>query len=242
MDEIKTQGIVIKTSSFKDSGRLLTIFSLERGLIYAKINGVLKPKAKLAFAGQPFCFGEFILVSKVGYTVINCTSIENFFDLTKNFDKFVAGEGVLETAGIIARPEEANPQLFVLVLKALKTLNYTDAQPLAVFIKFFIEALAVAGFGLTLDKCAVCGQKNPQKERFSFEYGGRVCAHCDTGEGLSLNESEVAVLKIVSQTDFERLNTLHIKSLETLSSVTKILLAFFQNKTGESIKGLADYL
>lgn len=256
MNEIKTTGIVLKTSEYKDSGRMLTIFSLERGLIYAKINGVLKPKAKLAFAAQPFCFGEFILVSKVGYTVINCTSLENFFDITKNFDKFIAGEGALEAASIIARQEEPNPELFVLLLKALKVLNFSDAQPLTVFIKFFIEALRVAGFGLMLDRCAICGEKNPQKERFSFDHGGRVCVKCDKGEkvnyrgemialdseGLSLSGAESAILKTINESDFEKLCNLHIKSVDNLASATKILLAFFQNKTGEQLKGILEYL
>ena len=66
MAEIKTQAIVIKSTEYKESGRALTLFSIDHGLMYAKIQGVAKPKAKLAFAAQTFCFGEYVLVEKYG--------------------------------------------------------------------------------------------------------------------------------------------------------------------------------
>ena len=48
MEEIKTKGIVIKSVDYKDSDKLVTIFSAERGLIKARVRGVKKDKAKLA--------------------------------------------------------------------------------------------------------------------------------------------------------------------------------------------------
>lgn len=242
MEEIKTQAIVIRAQDYKDSGKMLTIFSLEHGIMYVKINGVLKPKAKLAFAGQPFCFGEFVLVQKYGYTAINCTSIENFFELTQDFDKFIAGEGILEIVSILGRMEEPNPELFLSMLKALKLLNYTNAVPLAVFAKFLIEALAIGGFKLSLQKCAKCGNANPAKERFSFDIGGRVCSICAGDDSIEITAGEVSILKTIDSATFENLQNLNFSSLENLCEVTKLLIKYFYDKTGENLKGVIDYL
>ena len=54
MKELKVKGIVIKAIDYNDSDKLVTIFSAELGLLKAKVRGVKKDKAKLAFAVQPF--------------------------------------------------------------------------------------------------------------------------------------------------------------------------------------------
>lgn len=242
MAEIKTQAIVIKSTEYKESGRALTLFSLDHGLMYAKIQGVAKPKAKLAFAAQPFCFGEYVLVEKYGYTVTNCTQIENFYDLSADFDKFVAGSGVLEVVSVLARQGEKNPQLFLLMLKALKMLTYTQAQPLAVVIKFLVEALKNAGFGLELQRCVRCKDAAPMKERFSFALGGRVCSLCADGESIPITAGEVAVLKNIDATDFDDLSRLRFSSLDNVVSALKILIKYFFDKTEVNLTGLVEYL
>jgi len=242
MEEIKTQAIVLKAIDYKEGGKLLTLFSLERGLIYAKIRGVSKPNAKLAFAAQPFCFGEYILASKVGFTVTNCTSIESFYSLTADFDKFVSASGILEMINILAREEEPNPTLFLATLKALKVLEFELAQPLAVFIKFFIFAMDNAGYRMKLDACPVCGNASPIKEKFSFRRGARMCAMCADNDSIFLSAGEVMVLKNINATPIEKLTTLKFASLDNVVTVVKILLRYFEEKTGEQIRGIKDYL
>ena len=242
MEEIKTQALVIKSEPYKDSGKLLTLFSLEKGLIKAKIMGVMKPKAKLAFSAQPFCFGEYILVFKNGYSVINCTSIENFYDITLDFEKFIVGSQILEIINILARENEINPELFLLTLKALKELNFTTATPLAVLIKFIIESIKLAGYQMKLDACAVCHDKAPLKEKFSFSYGARVCSVCADNNSISLSSGESSVLKNINITNLEDLAKLKFKGTENLTSVVKILSKYFFEKTGVQLKAIKEYL
>ena len=58
--EIKTEAVVLGSTDYKDNDKLLTLFSPTMGKITANIRGVKKPKAKLAFAAQPFAFCEYI--------------------------------------------------------------------------------------------------------------------------------------------------------------------------------------
>ena len=241
MEEIKTQAIVLKAIDYKDGGKLLTLFSLEHGLILAKIRGVAKPKAKLAFASQPFCFGEFILASKVGFTVVNCTAIENFYTLSSDFDKFIAGSGILELVSLLVK-EEASAELFVEVLKALKSLEFTDSMPLAIFIKFFINSMRLAGYKMQLDNCPVCGSTGAIKERFSFSYGARMCAICADSNSIALSSGESAILKLINENSYEKLQKIKFLSIDNLVTIAKILTKYFEDKTGEELKGIKDYL
>lgn len=242
MDEIKTQAIVLKAIDYKEGGKLLTLFSLEHGLMYAKIRGVTKPKAKLAFASQPFCFGEFVLASKVGYTVTNCSSIENFYSLTSDFDKFIAGSGILEMLNVLVKEESPNSALFIDVLKALKALEFTNSMPLAIFLKFFINAMQLAGYRIEVGACPVCGSKSAIKERFSFTYGARMCAVCCDSNSISLSQGESAVLKIISGNSYDELKNIKFAKLDNVITIAKILIKYFEEKTGESLQGIAEYI
>ena len=58
--EEKLSGIVLGGVNFSENDKILNIFTLEKGVISAKIKGVKKAGAKLKFASEPFCFAEFI--------------------------------------------------------------------------------------------------------------------------------------------------------------------------------------
>ena len=78
--EIKENAIVLKADDYGDYDRNLTMLSINRGLIKARIKGVKKPKAKLAYASFPFALGEYLFV-KTGSsfnTIINCNFVDNF--------------------------------------------------------------------------------------------------------------------------------------------------------------------
>ena len=59
--EKKVNGIVIRAVSYGESDKILTIYTLEEGLVSARIKGVKKAGAKLKACSEPFCFAEFVL-------------------------------------------------------------------------------------------------------------------------------------------------------------------------------------
>ena len=89
--EIKTEGIVLQSMDYKDNDKLLTLFSPTLGKILVGARGVKKPKAKLSFAVQPFCFAEYILAEKGGrYTLTGAYQYESFFSLRLDIVRFYA--------------------------------------------------------------------------------------------------------------------------------------------------------
>ena len=161
MEEIKTKGIVIKSTDYKDSDKIVTIFSADFGIINARARGVKKAKAKLAFASQPFAFCEFMLIAKGGfYSIINASSIDQFFDLTTDFDNYIFSLAALEVCQKTIKENDDSQALFLLLLNSLKTICYGEVSSIVVFIKFMLEALKFLGFGVTLSSCA-CSAINP---------------------------------------------------------------------------------
>ena len=59
--EEKVNGVVLRNVSYLEYDSILTLFTAEKGIITCKIKGIKKAGAKLKFAGEPFCFAEYML-------------------------------------------------------------------------------------------------------------------------------------------------------------------------------------
>ena len=245
MEEIKIRGIVVKAIDYKDSDKLITIFSAEKGLITARVRGVKKAKAKLAFAVQPFAFVEFMLMAKSGfYTVINATSIDQFFDITTDFDNYILMLACLEVCAKTIKENDVNESLFILLLNSLKMVCYQDVSAMVVFIKFMFESLKSLGFAMELGECACCGEKlNDKLFAFSYDYNGMLCGKCSNkNEYLQLSLGEYAVLKNIDNTIIDKLANLKFNSRENLVQIISLLCKIFRINTDEEIATIKQFL
>lgn len=233
---IKDKAIVLKSTNYKDSDKLLTLFTLRSGKCRASLKGVLKPKAKLAFAGQPFCLGEYIL-SRRGdfFTVTNCNAVDSFFGITLNIDKFYAASVMLETSDILVKEDEGFADLFVLLLQALKTLCYLPADPKLVLAKFLLDALALAGYKIKCENCVICGARVSQGF-FSFALGGFVCPLHAEGDSVGVSSAVISALKNLYALNFDKIVSWKVMNEDIKTGMLKLLVNFFEDKTGERLK------
>lgn len=245
MEEIKLKGIVIKADDFKDSDKLVTIFSAEKGLIKARARGVKKNKAKLAFAVQPFAFVEFMLTERDGfYTIINASSIDQFYGITSDFDNYIFMLACLEVVQKTVRENENQVDLFVLLLNALKAVAYENVSSMNVFIKFMIESMKYLGFWFVFDRCVCCGGELSENEiGFSYELNGLLCPKClRKNDHLEISKGEFAILKNISSVKMENLSTLHFLSRDDKVSVITLLCKVFRLLTDEEILTIKEFL
>ena len=245
-ETIKTTGIVLKSSKHTiEAARLLEIFSPEMGKFSAVIRGVEKPKAKLAVASQPFCFGEFMLAEKKGfYTVTDCYVYDSFFNLAYNLDGYVLGCAMLEATSKVAQSGQENLELFKLILNSLKVIVYENAEPTAVMIKFLMELLNSSGFGFDIIHCQVCGKNisNDKTCGLIYEGTGAVCekdAH--RIDNVSLTSAEWGVLKNIANNELNHIAGLKFASREALTDCLKLMLKQFYFRTGEKLASLDKY-
>lgn len=147
MQNKNVTAIVLRSTEYKEYDRLLRLFTADSGVISAVIRGVRKPKAKLKFAAQPFSLNEYSLVERGGYyTVTECAPVETLFEITFDPDRYTAGSAMLEATDRGVN-EIASPETFVTLLRALKTLAYSQADPYAVLAKYLMDLLKIMGYG-----------------------------------------------------------------------------------------------
>ncbi len=227
MGDIRVKGIVIASKDFKDNDKLVTLYTLEYGLMTAKLVGVRNPKAKLKALKELFCFADFDLVSKNDFfTITTGEIIENFYSITNNIDKFFAGCTILEILRVIGKNNESNQPLFIETLKALQVLAYENVQPNVVLVKFLVKIFEAMGYQLALDKCSSCGEPFIGKRYFDMNAGEITCTSCKGLKSEMISPLTHATLRVLSRCEYDKLSTVKLQE-EGLTSALDLLLKNF---------------
>ncbi len=233
--EEKVSGIVLNGISYGESDKILNLFTLEKGLISAKIKGVKKAGAKLKFASEPFCFAEFILVyGKAGYTVVSASLIESFYSIREDIFKYYAGVAVLEFVKRFYRENILSESVFLTVIDGLKAIAFSDASPAFCLAKFLLSALTGAGYALNLEGCEGCKTTEFSRAFFEYSSGAFYCENCFNGEGREINPDTFYALKKLADGD----DVMPEQSLRAL----RLIDYYLQNKTEERLSSLAEFL
>ncbi|MBP3619880.1 MAG: DNA repair protein RecO [Clostridia bacterium] len=231
----KIQAIVIKSNDRKEKDKSILLFSLEKGKVWATLRGVKSAGAKMKLAKSPFCFGEFILEEgKAGYVVTSFEAKETFHEISEDVDKYFEATSILEMvyAYDFSNLEEVQA-IFVLVLKSLMRICFAKCQTLYVLNKFFLEVFKLSGFPLYSEICTCCKSKSFLKHYINFPNGEIVCNNCKNFDSQELSGACFSALKILSETSFEKLDTIKLaqnSEFELLKILVKNFECHFDKK------------
>lgn len=239
--EEKVKAVVLKSVDFGEDDKLVSLYSVEKGKFSAVMRGVKKASAKLKFASEPFCFGEFLLANTKGRNVvINCSEIESFFDLRQDLDRFYCGCGVLETINLLEEDNQSNPTLFILLLKSMEKLNFGDTSPKVLLVKFLLEYLTVAGYELSFNECNVCHSSNFPKLYLDVSVGGVVCSSCRTSSSFPIMPTTLNSLRQISNFPLEKINVLKLND-GYVTSALKVVYEYISHSLNK-IKSISQLL
>ncbi|HIR22384.1 MAG TPA: DNA repair protein RecO [Candidatus Scatosoma pullicola] len=190
--EFKTDALVLRATDYGENDKLLTLFTPSRGKLTAGIRGVRKPKAKLSFAAQPFCFAEYVLAEKGGrYVVTNAYLYDGFFSLRTDIVRYYAACAVSETAEKLLVEDGESEGMFVAAAEALKNLSLTEGDAAEILLSFALSALRESGYMIDLDGCGICGGELGEKPYFDFAAGCFSCSACASGTRASRSTYEL---------------------------------------------------
>ena len=190
MSIICVDGIVTRYVNYRESDRILSIFTIDRGRIDAKARGCRKPQSPLVNVSQPFVFGQFELFSGKDRNTINaCEVKETFYPIREDYERFSIGSVMLRLCHDAAPENEPNEALFYLLYHALSFLSYGASDPKDLFCCFLIRFLNVIGYRPAITTCAQCGRDILADALVRFSpRGGAVCAACSQ-QGLPVSKT-----------------------------------------------------
>ncbi len=228
--DIKIKAIVLKATKSGDKDFLVTLFSLEKGVIKAKLKSASTPKAKLKFAKEQFTFADFILVEKNGfYTITNADLLDSFYSISQNYDKFLEANQIFKVILKILPQAEPNPSLFVNVLKFLSLYAYENVQKNLILTKFYLELFFSEGYDMNVSSCNSCKTKLGMEVYFDFDNGEITCFSCKSPYSQKISFQTVKTLKLVVQTDLDKLSSVSLEE-NNLENALKVLEMNFEKR------------
>ncbi len=231
---IKVKAIVIGATDYKEKGKRITLFSLEKGKIHATLKSVKSSKAKLKFAKELFCFGDFFI--EIPSMIVTNVDIENnMFELTKDIDKYYIACAILEIVNTVLHENEQNTPLFLETLRALGVIAYEDVNDKYVLIKYLLSVFAFMGYSLALSNCCICGEKFSGKRYLNLDFGEVVCLACKSANCIEISARAGTALKLLNETEYNKLFTLKLaKGSE--DEALNILNINFDRRFGKKLK------
>ncbi|MBO5240894.1 MAG: DNA repair protein RecO [Clostridia bacterium] len=235
--EVKTDAVVLQTLDYKDDDKLLTLFSPTLGKITAGIRGVKKPKAKLAFAAQPFALCEYVLAEKAGrYTVTAAYLHESFFDLRTDVERYYAACAAAEIVRTVAVENEHFEGLFIGFIECLKSLVLAGEDTAEAVATFILIALRESGYPLDLSYLEECGGDIGEKIWFDFS-DGRFTSFERLQAGERASVSTYHILRKCAGLRFDENAALGGKK-----RALRLLKAYLIEKTEERFDGLGELI
>ena len=234
MPSTKVKGIIIESKDTKDKDKTVTLYTLESGKLRAVFRGVRAEKAKLKTSKEIFTFGDFFIENTKGNNIISQVDvIESFYGISQDLDKYYEACSIVDVIKKTGT-EASDPTLFLEAVKALKTICYDSAKMNYALCKFLINVFDNAGFPLNLDKCSSCKAKITGSRFINYDIGEILCGNCRTYTSEKLLPQVVSSLNILSNTPYEKLNTLHLAE-NAEDETLRVLLRNFEARFGSKI-------
>jgi len=181
MSERKALATVLRRTDYRESDRMLTLFSPEQGRLETLIRGCRKAGAKLMTAAELFVTGEYLFYDRAGRLTVTGFSLhEGFYPLRMDVERLTHACYALNICEAIVLPNKPDEQLFALLQRTLGRLAYHSASPQEGIARFLIDCCVLEGYAPVLDRCAQCGRLIDTKAgaMFSITEGGLCCGTC----------------------------------------------------------------
>lgn len=237
MNEIKCNGLCIRSIDYKENDKLITVYAFGKGKLTAHAKGVKKPNAKLRYASSLLCFGIYYFSERNGYyTLIGCDLIDSFYGVWTDIEEYFPALASLEILDKFSMDNDINDELCVETLNFLRKICYEKLDPDVSFIIYLLNVLSLIGYELQCDTCANCGAENGLRIYFSPQLGGIVFDCCSDNEKDEISYEIYSDLKSIINGNEISIENVHKKGIISL------LLKYFKFILNGKYKAMEEYL
>ena len=235
---INTQGIVLKSVTYKENDLILTIFSRKLGKISAIARGAKKSKSSLLSSSQIFAYSNFTLKREGNmYRVTQSEIIKSFYNLSYNFDAFSYATYILKLIDNFMIDNQPNNRLFVLLAQSLYLFSEENIDMEYVTLCFELKFLDYIGFRPIVNTCVSCYNSDFKNPVFNIYEGGILCEKCSSNfeHNLRLNITTVKLMDYILKHDLLSCSKAKVSKylINELSKILKIYINEYLGKTNE---------
>lgn len=230
------EAIILRESPFKDNDMMVTALSNEN--IHSFLaKGVMKIDSKNKVLVTKFNKVRLELSKgKEGYNLRTGTLLNSYMHAKEGLTSLAILDFISEITNKIVSKDEASV-IYPILDKVLSLLD-KGFDGLTLALIYFAKVLTIAGYGLNVDSCQICHQKEAITALSTMD-GGFICENCfDASIHLKLNANELKILRYIFKVDIDNFAKAVLPKEESLH-VLNILEQFALDTVDLSLKSIA---
>jgi DNA repair protein RecO (recombination protein O) len=208
----RSKGIVLKAMDYRESDKIVTIFTEKEGKISAVAKGTKKPNSSLRACVQPFVFSSLYFSQGKSMDIITQGKLLDFFGNSReDLLRTLYCIYIMELLDKSLMDKVKMPELFHIALTVLQIIDQVGYNPL--LIRFFeMRLLTNLGYKPFLLECVSCGKKQKNFSCFSPAEGGVICDECKSNisGSLPISGEVLSIMKLLITADPGILNKLKV--------------------------------
>ena len=205
----KVTGIVISTVDYKESSKIVNIFTEDEGIIGVLSKGCKTMKSKLRAVSTPLSQGTFYLRQcGSGMSLLTEVDLEiSYKEIRKDIFKQNYALFLLDLASQVYRHGKQK-QIYSLLISALAKIEEGyDAEVITDIVE--LQLLKYLGIQPELSCCVSCGNKEDIITISSYK-GGYLCKRCVGGEFV-YSLKMIKLIRMLSLVDLDKIKRIDIR-------------------------------
>ena len=243
MPQYATDAVVLNSTDFSESDRIVTFYTIAFGKIKGIAKGAKRSKKRFGINLEPFSLVRLHFFEKKDDSLVRISAtdlLDPYQGIREDLLKIAHGSYMIELVDKMAPDRERHPELFRLLTDFLGILEERGVNEDLLRV-YEIRLLDDLGLRPHISGCVKCRNafEGGTKVRFSQEKGGAVCEKCSRG---LLNTMPVSIGTLKTLEMAVKLDPVKIPrvvfSKDARDESRDILQGFIRFHTGKGLKSL----
>lgn len=223
---LTTDGLVLREVLYRDSDKILTILTRERGKLSASCHGARSRQGSMRAGTQLLAYSDFTLYENRGrYSVNSAEPVEMFTELRKDILLLSLGSYFAEVLEYVAEGEVQATDLLSTGLNCLYGLSVRKKPQFLIKAVFELRVMMISGYAIDVMECPVCGTDDPENPVFDIRTGRVACSTCVGREHghLPLCSQSLSAIRYILSAEPKRILSFSLdeKPLANLANVAE---------------------
>lgn len=232
----KVDGFVIKSQDYRETNKIVTIFSKRFGKFSGLARGAKKPKSRMAAVTQPFVYSQFFVYMNSGLSTIQQGEIiDSFRGIREDIIKTAFAAYIAELTEKLLDSKSPDADLFQQFYETLKWIADNDDAQIPIMM-YELKLFQKGGFAPIVDRCVNCGSTE-SPFWFSIAEGGLLCKFCSHMDpaSIALPETLAKLLYVFASIGLQRVGSISVKE-QNKQLLRQILDSYYNHYGGYYLK------
>ena len=203
----KVEGIIVSEVDYKESSKIVNIFTKEHGIIGALARGAKRLKSNLSGVTSKLTYGTFYINYKEkGLSILSEVDIiASFKNIKKDLEKISYASYLTELVTQVYRHEQ-NSNIYELYINGLKKIE-DNLDPMVILNIIELKLLDNLGIRPIIDSCVSCGSTDVIT--ISSYKGGFLCQKCLESDKI-VHPKTIKLIRMFYYVDISKIDNIQI--------------------------------